>query len=85
MSTRGWILTAVALEIAALLAERMLVVVLGKQAIAAAMLTAPASGAAVLGACAVLARIAGHALIPAAAALVAGVAVVRWAWRLPAT
>lgn len=58
------------LELAALLGEVALVAQIGQEPIAAAMLTAPTSTTALLGVAAVLARVAGRALLPAAAAFV---------------
>ena len=63
------LLALIGLEAAALITEAALVSGIGQQPIAAAMLTAPTSATALLGVAAVLARIAGHALVPAASAL----------------
>lgn len=70
------ILLAVLLEVALLLLELVLTRAIGQHAIAAAMITAPRSGVAWLGAFAVLVRITAHAIFPAIAAFsVARVAV----------
>lgn len=68
-----------ALELGALLGEAALVAQIGQEPIAAAMLTAPTSTTALLGVAAVLARIAGRALLPAAGAFVL---VATWSSRL---
>ena len=72
------LIALVTLELVLLGIEAALVRGLGQQAIAAALLAAPASEAALLGLGAVLARIGAHALVPAAIALAAGVAATRW-------
>ena len=77
MTGRAVLGAVVALELALLVAEQLLVRVLGLQAIAAAMLTAPTGGPALLGLAAVLARIGARALVPAAIAFVAGALLAR--------
>lgn len=62
------LLLAVVVEAALLLGELMVVRAIGQQAIAAAMITAPRTEAAVLGAGAVLLRITAHAIFPASMA-----------------
>jgi hypothetical protein len=86
---RGGLVTArtalaalLALDVLALAAEPLLARSVGQSPIAAAMLTAPASETAILGLGAVLARIAGHAILPAAVALVAAAALVRRVWPI---
>ena len=60
-------LAALAIELALLALESLLVHAIGQEPIAAAMLSVPSGRTALLGAAAVLARIAGHALFPALA------------------
>lgn len=67
-----------ALEVALVGIEAVVVRCLGQQAIAAALLSAPTSEAALLGLGAVLARIGAHALVPAAIALALGAMATRW-------
>ena len=73
-----------ALELALVATEQVLVRSLGQQAIAAALLAAPTGEAALLGLGAVLARIGAHALVPAAIALVLGALLTHhltgWRW-----
>ena len=61
-----------AIEVALVVVEELVVRSLGQQAIAAALLAAPTSEAALLGLGAVLARIGAHALVPAAFAVALG-------------
>lgn len=60
-----WLLALAMIEAAWLLAEMWLSRAVGQQAIASAMITAPRSATALLGAAAVLVRIIAHALFPA--------------------
>jgi hypothetical protein len=76
-SPRRWLLIALAVEVSLLVLERTLVATIGQQPIAAAMLTAPTHGVAVLGAAAVVARIGGHALFPALVAFAGGAILAR--------
>jgi hypothetical protein len=66
-----FLLFAIVVEAALLLGEMLLVHAVGQRAIAAAMITAPKSGTALLGAAAVLVRITAHAIFPAICAFVA--------------
>lgn len=77
MTARRVLGSLVVLELALLIAEPLLVRSLGQQAIAAAMLTAPTGGPALLGLAAVLARIGARALVPAAIALAVAALVAR--------
>lgn len=77
MTARRVLGALVVLELALRIAEPLLVRSLGQQAIAAAMLTAPTGGPALIGLAAVLARIGARALVPAAIALVLGALVAR--------
>ncbi len=61
------VVAAIAIEVSLLALERLLVHAIGQEPIAAAMLSVPTSRVAVLGAAAVVVRIAGHALFPALA------------------
>ncbi len=64
------LLVAIVIEAALLLGEMIAVRAIGQHAIAAAMITAPRSEAAIFGACAVVLRITAHALFPALVAFV---------------
>lgn len=67
-----WVLAALAVEASLLALEAALVSLIGQQPIAAAILTGPTTRVALLGAAAVVARIAGHALFPALVAFACG-------------